>query len=169
MYLKKGSAVPTKGKGSSLTDKQLAFVDEYLVDLNASAAVLRAGYKTTNQNRIATDLLRHPLVRQEIDKRTDERREERELTADYVITKLVAIVEDTEKGNPQAALRGIELLGKHLGMFKERTEISGPDGAAIEYQKVQEDAADFTSAIARLADRGRKDRMAEQAHTGTEG
>lgn len=169
MYLKKGAPIPTKGKGSTLTGKQMMFVDEYLVDLNGAAAVKRAGYTTTNPNRIATDLLRHPLVRIEIDKRQDVRREELALSADYIITKLIAIVEETDKGNPQAALRGLELLGKHLGMFRERTEISGPDGEAIQYQKVQEDAADFTSAIARLAERGRKDRMVELADTGTEG
>jgi phage terminase small subunit len=30
-----------------------------------------------------------------------------------------------------AVLKGYELLGKHLGMFTDKTEISGPGGAAI--------------------------------------
>lgn len=169
-YLDPKAPIPEKGKGSKLTDKQRMFVEEYLVDLNGSAAVLRAGYVTTNPNRMATDLLRHPLVRREIESRQEARLERVALSQDFVINKLIKIVEDTEKGNPQAALRGLELLGKHLAMFKERQEISGPDGAAIQYQqKVQEDAADFASAISRLIERGRTREVAEQFDTGTEG
>ncbi len=147
----------------------LLFVDEYMVDLNATKAIVRAGYKTTNPNRRGTELLRHPLVQQEIEKRMKDRQDRLELSAEYVINKLVDIVEHTEKGNPQAALRGLELLGKHLGLYKDRQEISGPDGEAIQYQKVQEDAADFTSAIARLAEREGKTGVAEVPNTGTAG
>lgn len=151
-YLKHGQEPPATGKGSKISQKMLLFVDEYMLDLNGSAAVLRAGYKTRNAHKLASELLQHPLVRAEIEKRTSKRREKLELTADYVLTKLVSIVEDTETGNVQAALRGLELLGKHLGLFKERTEISGPDGNAIQMeQKVNNDVADFTSRLSRLA------------------
>lgn len=169
-YLDPNAPIPEKGKGSKLSDKQARFVEEFLVDLNGSAAVLRAGYKTKNPNRIATDLLRHPLVKRELDKFREERKERMEATVDYVLTKLVTIVEDTEKGNPQAALRGLELLGKHLGMYKDRQEISGPDGEAIKYeQKVKEDAESFTSAIARLANRGGKAGVAGKSDDRAEG
>jgi len=168
-YLDPNAPIPEKGKGSKLSAKQALFVEEYLVDLNGSAAVIRAGYQTTSPNRIATDLLRHPLVRKAIKERQAERLERTALSQDFVINKLISIVEATEQGNPQAAIRGLELLGKHLAMFKERQEISGPDGQAIQMQKVTEDVADFTSAIARLADRGRTGGVAEQADTGTEG
>lgn len=154
-YLKPGDTPPTKGKGSRLGAKQERFIEEYMVDLNAAAAVLRAGYKCArNQHRLGAELLRHPLIAAEVKKRTDERRERRELTADYVLDKLVTIVEQTESGNPAAALRGLELLGKHLGLYKDRTEISGPDGGAIETeQRVREDVNDFTSRISSLAKR----------------
>lgn len=99
--------------------------------------------------------MRHPLIRAKIDEAMTERRERMELTADYVLTKLIDIVEKQEEGNPQAALRGLELLGKHLGLYRDRQEISGPDGGAIEMeQKVKEDVADFTSSLSRLIDRG---------------
>lgn len=151
-YLKPGSEPPLSGKGSKLSTKMHRFIEEYLVDLNATAAVLRAGYKTRNPNRIGTELLRHPVVKKELDRLQDERRERMELTADYVLTKLVSIVEETEKGNPNAALRGLELLGKHLGLYRDKTEISGPDGQAIQTeQKVKQDVADFTSRLSRLA------------------
>lgn len=157
-YLPPGSEPPLKGKGSKISTKMSIFVDEYLVDLNASKAVIRAGYKTTNPNRIATELLRHPLVLKAIQGKQEKRRDRLELSADYVITKLISIVEDTEQGNPQAALRGLELLGKHLGLYRDRQEISGPDGGAIEMeQKVKENVDDFTSRISRLSARSGTD------------
>lgn len=151
-YLKTDSEVPLKGKGSKLRGKMAAFVDEYFVDFVAYKAILRAGYKTKYPEKMASELMLHPLVKQEIEKRQNERREKLELTADYVLQKLQRIVEDTETQNPQAALRGLELIGKHLGMYKDRQEISGPNGDAIRMeQKVKQDVADFTSRLARLA------------------
>jgi len=153
-YIQPGQEPPSSGKGSKLSPKMEKFVEEYLIDLNASEAVLRAGYKTRNQNRMGAELLRHPLVKSAIDKHMEKRRDRMELTADYVLTKLVNIVEQTENGNPSAALRGLELLGKHLGLYRDRQEISGPDGGAIEMeQKAEKNAADFTSQLSRLARR----------------
>jgi hypothetical protein len=64
------------------------------------------------------------------------------------------IIEDTQADNPQACLRAIELAGKSIALWKERQEISGPDGEAIKHeQQVRENVADFTSRIASLAKR----------------
>jgi phage terminase small subunit len=147
----------------------LRFVEEFFVDYNASAAVRRAGYKVRgdNANRVASKLLNHPLVRIEIEKRKAERAKKTELTADYVLAKLVDVTEKTEKDADR--LRALELLGRHLGLYRDRQEISGPDGEAIHYQKVTEDAAAFTSAIARLNERQREAGVVKLADTGTEG
>lgn len=159
-YLKKGAEPPQKGKGSKLGHKMIKFVDEYMIDLNASAAVLRAGYKirpnSANHYKVANELIHHPLVAREIEERMVERKERNAVTEDYVLHKLVAIVEDTERGNPQAALRGLELLGRHLGLYKDRQEISGPDGNAIEVEQreIKQSVAAFTSKLSRLASRG---------------
>lgn len=154
-FLKPGSDIPLKGKGSRLSPKAVLFVEYYLADpsLNASKAVVAAGYKTNNANRLATDLLRQPLVQRTIQEKTEKRFEKFSITQDYVLQKLKSIVEATEDGNPQAALRGLELLGKHLGLYRDRTEISGPDGEAIKMeQQVKEDVTDFKSRLARLTD-----------------
>lgn len=158
-YMKRGGTPPKKGKGSKLSPKMKAFIDEFFVDLNGAAAVLRAGYKTRNPSQIASELRAHPLVSAEIEKRQAERSEKLELSADFVINKLVSIVEKTEEGNPTAALRGLELLGKHLSLFTDKQEISGPDGEAIKMeQKTNENVADFTSSLSRLIKRnGTKD------------
>lgn len=156
-FFKEGATIPEKGRGSKLSHKMQAFVDHYMVEMRADQAVILAGYKTKNVKEMAAQLLRHPLVKAEIEKRKNERREKNELTVDYVLMKLQSIVEDTEQDNPQAALRGLELLGKHLAMFKERTEISGPDGKAIEMeQRVKEDVSDFQSKLTSIATRAGK-------------
>lgn len=154
-YLKDGAEPPIKGKGSQLSAKMARFVDEYLVDLNASAAVLRAGYKTRNQNRVAAELLRHPLVKAEIERRTEKRRQNMELKADYLINKLIAIIEDGEVKTADT-LRAIELAGKSIALWKERQEITGADGEAIrvQEQKVEREIDDFKSRIASISERG---------------
>lgn len=156
-FLQPGAEIPLKGKGSKLSPKALLFIEYYLADpsLNASNAVLKAGYKSTNPNRLATDLLRHPLVMKTLQEKQAKRFEKFSVTQDYVLGKLKKIVESCEEGNPNAALRGLELLGKHLGLYRDRTEISGPDGHAIEMeQRVAEDVSDFRSRIAGIAQSG---------------
>lgn len=171
-YLSPDAEPPLTGKGSKLGPKMRLFVEEYLIDLVASKAVLRAGYKTNNPTKLGTQLLNHPLVKREINKHVDARSERMALSADYVIQKLMNIVEDTESGNPSAALRGLELLGKHLGLYRDRQEISGPDGEAIKMeQKVKQDVSDFKSRLARLAPSGGTGTVVEfpdgQGDTGT--
>ncbi len=156
----------------ALTGKQRAFVEEYLKDLNGLQSVLRCGYETKNPKQIASDLLRNPGVRFAIDGLKAQRAANSDVTADWVLKKIVDTItrcEHEDEYNPNAILRGTELLAKHLGMFIERTEISGKDGEAIKYEKVKQDADDFASAIAGLAKRAGKSGLAEVPNTGTEG
>jgi phage terminase small subunit len=156
-------AVPVKGKGSKLTTKMENFINEYFIDFNASQAVLRAGYKSTTPNRLGTKLLKHPLVAAEIAKRKEIRQEKTELSAEYVITKLIAIADRHEEENPNATLRALELLGKHLGLYRDRQEISGPDGEAIHIkeEQIRQNVDEFTSRIALLAKRNGTDNVVE--------
>lgn len=154
-YLSPDKGVPSKGKGAKLSKKMELFVSEYLIDLNATDAVRRAGYKSKNPNRLGSELLRHPLVKEAIDAALAKRIETNEVKADYLINKLINIIENTETSNPQACLRAIELAGKSIALWKERQEISGPDGGAIQTeQKIKQDVESFTSSLARLARRG---------------
>lgn len=165
--------IRTTGKGSKLSEKQFRFVEEYLLDLNAAAAVLRAGYKTnkTNAYVMGTQMLAHPLIAEAIQEKLKGRREKMELSAEYVITKLISIVEEQEQGNPTAALRGLELLGRHLGLYKDKQEISGPDGGAIQMeQKVKQNVESFKSRLDRLiTDGGAGEVISFPDRTGTSG
>lgn len=168
-YLKLNSEVPTKGKGSKLSAKMQLFISEYLVDLNATEAVKRAGYKSKDPNRLGTELLRHPLIKEQIDAAMEKRIEVNEVKADYLINKLISIIERTEKGNPSACLRAIELAGKSIALWKERQEISGPDGGAIKTeQKIKEDVDAFTSSLARLARRNGEAEVLKFPKSGTD-
>lgn len=158
-YLRVGDPVPEKGRGSKLTRLQWQFVEAY-TDPNGKGfksptnAIKLTDYKTDNPNKMGMFLMQHPLVLKEIKTIEDARRERLDLTADYVLHKLIQMVEETSKDNDR--IRALELLGKNLGLFKERQEISGPDGEAIKYEeKVREDAADFARTMARLAQRGK--------------
>lgn len=139
----------------SLTHLQRRFVEEMVLDpRSGSEAVLRAGYKTNNARQIAFQLLENPAIRISIDALRAERGKNTDVTKDFVLRKIIKTIESAEeKGNHNAVLRGAELLAKHLGMFIDRTEISGPDGEAIRLQKTEEDAADFTKSIIQMADR----------------
>lgn len=152
---KKGYEPPASGRGSKLTAKQRRFVESYVLQHDKFQALEDAGYKTKNKKEMARALMAHPLVSKAIEEATEAKRVRNELSQDYVIQKLIDIVEDTTDGNPQAALRGLELLGKHLGLYKERQEISGPDGEAIRMeQKVKQNATDFTAKLQRLKSAG---------------
>jgi len=123
-----------------LTPKQQAFVLEYLIDLNGAAAARRAGYKAKNADEQAVQLLRKTWVREAIQAEMEKRSQRTEITADYVLTTIRNTVERCaqaepvldREGNPTgeyrfdstAVLRGAELLGKHLKLFTDRTEVT---------------------------------------------
>lgn len=144
------------GVDFGLTSKQALFAEEYIVDLNATQAVARAMYNTKAPNKMSAELLRHPKIKAYIDYLLVERGKKTVVKPDYVLKKIMRTIEKAEsqeKPDHNAVLRGCELLAKHLGMFVERTEITGKDGEAIKYEKISQDAADFTSEIIRLAQR----------------
>lgn len=76
---------------AKLTAKQKVFVEEYLIDLNATQAAIRAGYSLKTANRIATENLSKPVIQAEIQKRMKDREERTEITQDFVLRELYAI------------------------------------------------------------------------------
>lgn len=149
-----------------LTDKQRSFVDEYLIDLNATQAAIRAGYKAGNAQRaseIGSELLQKTPVSDAIARAMAERSRRTGVNADRVVAELAKIAfvnaedvidaetatiktnaarEDTaaiqsvkvktfgEDGLEREIkmadkIKALELLGKHLGMFKDKVELSG--------------------------------------------
>lgn len=72
-----------------LTAKQQRFVEEYLRDLNATQAALRAGYSKRTANEQAAQLMKHPEIIEAIDDAKAERSARTEIGADWVLRRLV--------------------------------------------------------------------------------
>ncbi|POD46275.1 hypothetical protein BKM15_25885 [Pseudomonas syringae pv. syringae] len=80
-----------------LTGKQKRFVEEYLIDLNAAAAMRRAGYKSKNPDVDGHQLLVKPSIQKEVQKAMDERSKRTQITADSVLQELAHIAFDDIK------------------------------------------------------------------------
>lgn len=160
-----------------MTEKQKRFVEEYMIDLNATQAAIRAGYKAGNAQRaseIGSELLQKTPVADAISKAMAERSRRTGVNADRVILELAKLafvnaaeVIDAEDATLKAGaapedtaaiqsvkvktfgdgglereirmadkLKALELLGKHLGMFKDRVEVSG--GLELEESKLDD-------------------------------
>lgn len=146
-----------QGVIDSLSPQQKRFCEEYLLSFNASDAVVKAGYKCKYPNRQGYQMLRNPAIRACIDQMTLQRADQTLIKPEFVIKKIVRTIEKAEKdNNHNATLRGCELLARHLGMFIERQEVSGPNGNPIELKAVRDAADAFTSAVASLVERGRE-------------
>ena len=73
---------------SKLTAKQQSFCDEYLIDLSATHAAIRAGYSKKTARVIGQENLLKPAIKTIIDKKMAERAERTQITADYVLIRL---------------------------------------------------------------------------------
>lgn len=130
----------------ALTDKQEAFVREYLVDLNATQAAIRAGYSEKTAVKQGSRLLTNADIRTRIEELQRKRAEKLELDAGWVLKRLKDISDrcmtaepvmafnyDTKqleetgeyKFDSTGANKATELIGKHLGMFIDKHEVTG--------------------------------------------
>lgn len=76
---------------NGMTPKQRRFVDEYLIDLNATQAAIRAGYSKKTAGYIAKELLRKPPIAAEVEKRKQKLTKKLEITQEKVLQELAAI------------------------------------------------------------------------------
>ena len=136
---------------AKLTPKQQRFVEEYLIDLNATQAAIRAGYSRRTARQIGQENLSKPVVAAAVAEAKRERSDSTKIDAEYVLKRLHQIVErclqevkpalhsktrqpmKDEDGNAlytfnaAGANQALALLGKHtdVAAFKDRLEVSG--------------------------------------------
>ena len=104
-----------------LRPKQRAFVYEYLKDLNATQAAIRAGYKEKTAGAIGNENLQKPKIQQAIKEALADREKTSKITVEWVLARIAAIAEDPE-AHQRDQLKALELLGKHLGMGERRPD-----------------------------------------------
>lgn len=161
---------------SQLTAKQALFVQEYLIDLNATAAAERAGYSRKTAAQTGFENLRKPEISAAVQAAMQERARSTGITQERVLNELarvafgdkrklmkwgpsgVSLVDSESLADDDAAqvsevsettsatggslklkthdkVKALELLGRHLGIFTDKTELTGAGGGPIE-QKV---------------------------------
>ena len=111
------------------TRKRQRFVDEYIVDLNATKAAERAGYSKKTANEQGSRLLKNPTVKAAIERKLQKQAEDSELRAQDIIDGIRATIRRCEglgaDFQPFAVLKGYELLGKHLKMWTDKLRVEG--------------------------------------------
>ena len=114
---------------ANLTPKQQRFVEEYLIDLNATQAAIRAGYSEKTAKEIGSENLTKPNIAKAIQEAQESLSNKTQLTVDIVVHGLLKEAQDYAEGSTQSArVAAWAHLGKHLGMFKDKLEhdISDP-------------------------------------------
>lgn len=132
-----------------LTPKQQKFVDEYLIDLNATQAAMRAGYSPHTATEQASRLLTNVKVQEAVEQGKKRLADKVQISQEWVLGNLKTIAErcmqsapvtgkdgkrvfvETDTGdiaaayefNAPGATRSLELLGKHVGLFKEGSTV----------------------------------------------
>ena len=153
---------------SKLTPRQSRFVDEYLVDLNATQAAIRAGYSEKTAGRIGPQLLVKTCISKFVQERMNQRSERTEISADMVlqgITRNIFRCEQaapvldregkpvmtTNKDGELAAaykydatnvFKGYELLGRHLKLFTDKVDHTTSDGTMSPTKEISGDELD---------------------------
>src|ERR1700751_3501447 len=175
---------------AKLTPKQARFVAEYLVDLNAAQAAIRAGYSAKTAKEIGCENLTKPNIQAAIEAGQLNLARQTGITQERVLNELAKIAfsdqrkvmkwgpggvllrDSTELTDDEAAIvsevsetttatggslklkthdkvGALKLLGEHLGLFKQRMELTGKDGEPIEVsRKTREMTDDELFAIA---------------------
>lgn len=111
---------------AELTTKQKRFVEEYLIDFNATQAAIRAGYSENSAYSIGQENLKKPEIKGEIDKLTDKMTERALITKERIIQGLLNEAETFGEGSSHSArVSAWAHLGKHLQMFTDKVEVTG--------------------------------------------
>lgn len=87
-----------------LTPRQQRFVDEYLIDLNATQAAIRAGYSKKTAYAIGHENLSKPEIANAIEVKQAFRAEKLEITAAGITTRLLSIAKKAEAAKTPSGL-----------------------------------------------------------------
>lgn len=117
-----------------LSDKQIKFSEEYLTDLNATQAAIRAGYSEDTARSIGSENLTKPNIQAYIQHLQKELSDKTKLTQQWVLNRFKEISERCMRAEPilnkegqptgeyrfdaNGANKATEMIGRHLGFFE---------------------------------------------------
>lgn len=122
-----------------LTLKQQRFIDEYIISGNATQAAIKAGYSEKTAAVTATENLRKPNIKAELDRRNAEIQSAKTMDMQEVMERLAAMgrgetteetvtnkgdVIETSTRNADK-LKALELIGKRFGAWTDKKEVNG--------------------------------------------
>lgn len=117
----------------AMTAKQERFVSEYLIDLNATQAAIRAGYSEKTAQEQSSRLLSNVMVAKAVSEAQGRIAEQAEWSAVERLRMLAEIASRTKSDDPRVAVSAIAEANKMQGSHAPaKHEHSGPDGAAIQ-------------------------------------
>lgn len=138
----------------ALSAKQQRFCEEYLIDLNATQAAIRAGYSQKTANRIASENLSKLDIQEYIQERQQALSDKLNLSQEWVLERLKSISDrcmqaeavlvwvDGEqvpsgefKFDSSGANKATELIGKHLGMFPTKVDMTSKGESLVAQRK----------------------------------
>ena len=123
---------------AKLTPKQQRFVDEYLIDLNATQGAIRAGYSPKTAEQQGFQLLKKTSVSEAIEQAQKERQKRTLVTQDDVIRGLLTEAEWQGEGSSHSArVSAWAHLGKHLNMFTDKIDHTSSDGSMSPNLKIE--------------------------------
>lgn len=138
-----------------LTDKQARFVDEYLVDLNATQAAVRAGYSAKTAGQIGEQNLKKLEIQKAIRERQEELKMKTEVTQEWVVERYRRIVEGCDKRqffNDDGSVKPPSEWSAEMGMAVQGFEVQelGDEGLAVSVSKLRfQDARAALDSLAR--------------------
>lgn len=119
-----------------LTEKQIRFAQEFIIDLNATQAAIRAGYKRISAGQIGHELLKKHEIQVLIQELKEEREKRTEITADMVVREFAKI-----------GFINVKYFYDDTGKLKPLKELTDEQAAAIAEVKTREFSIDGESKI----------------------
>ena len=126
-----------------MTAKQKRFCDEYLIDLNATQAAIRAGYSKKAARQVGNENMSKPYIKNYIEERMQEKEDSLIAKQDEVLKYLTSVMRGESKSSVLAMAgdcvqeviqkppdererrKAAELLGKRYRLFTDKVEVEG--------------------------------------------
>ena len=131
-----------------MTTKQKRFCQEYLIDLNATQAAIRAGYSEKSAYSVGQRMLKNVEVKKYIVEQVERLKNEKISSAQEVLEYLTSVMRGEQKeqvplmyydkqileeksASIKDRLKAAELLGKRYALFTEKLEVEGATAVQI--------------------------------------